>query len=60
MTTFEMVKYHNKEYPLQIPLRIEEVAAHFDIQKISPTGTNVDGVYCNKGDRITKDLPCDH
>lgn len=30
MTYFEMVKYHSKEYPNDIPLRIEEVAANFD------------------------------
>lgn len=35
MTTFEMVKYHSQNYPADIPLRIEEIAAHFDIQKVS-------------------------
>lgn len=35
MTRFEMVKYHNQEYPENIPLRIEEIAAHFDIQEIT-------------------------
>lgn len=34
MTSFEMIKYHGKEYPEGIPLRIEEIAAHFDITKI--------------------------
>ncbi len=34
MTTFEMVKYHGREYPPDIPLRIEEIAAHFDITHI--------------------------
>ena len=31
-----MIKYHGKEYPAGVPLRIEEIAAHFDV-------TNVDG-----------------
>ena len=31
MSMFEMVKYHNQEYPSDIPLRLEEVAAHFDV-----------------------------
>ncbi len=31
MTSFEMIKYHSQEYPSDIPLRTEEVAAHFDI-----------------------------
>jgi len=35
MTVFEMVKYHKQEYPSDIPLRTEEVAAHFDISKIN-------------------------
>ncbi len=34
MTTFEMIKYHKQAYPKDIPLSIEEIAAHFDIQKI--------------------------
>ncbi len=34
MTTFEMVKYHTQEYPTDIPLRIEECAAHFDIAAV--------------------------
>ena len=34
MTTFEMIKYHNKKYPADIPLHIEEIAAHFDIKSI--------------------------
>lgn len=34
MTSFEMVKYHGKEYPAETPLRIEEVAAHFDVTKV--------------------------
>ena len=34
MTSFEMIKYHGKEYPEDIPLRIEEIAAHFEITKI--------------------------
>ena len=35
MTVFEMVKYHSQEYPANIPLRIEEVAAHFDITQVT-------------------------
>lgn len=35
MTVFEMVKYHKQEYPEDIPLKIEEVATHFDISKIN-------------------------
>lgn len=34
MTCFEMIKYHNQKYPDDIPLRIEEIAAHFDISVI--------------------------
>lgn len=34
MTVFEMVKYHNQEYPEDIPLHIEEIAAHFDVAKV--------------------------
>lgn len=34
MTEFEMVKYHNQKYPDNIPLRIEEVAAHFDVDYV--------------------------
>ncbi len=37
MALFEMVKYHTQTYPSDIPLRSEEVAAHFDI-------TNIKGV----------------
>lgn len=36
MATFEMVKYHHQTYPADIPLRIEEIAAHFDVQGINP------------------------
>lgn len=35
MTLFEMIRYHGQEYPSDVPLRIEEIAAHFDITKIS-------------------------
>ena len=35
MTAFEMVKYHKQEYPADIPLRIEECTAHFDITAAS-------------------------
>jgi hypothetical protein len=31
MAVFEMVKYHKQKYPADIPLKIEEVAAHFDL-----------------------------
>jgi hypothetical protein len=34
MTLFEMIKYHGQEYPEEIPLRIEEIATHFDITEI--------------------------
>ena len=37
MTVFEMVKYHKQIYPANIPLNVEEIAAHFDISKISST-----------------------
>ncbi len=30
-----MIKYHNQAYPDDIPLCIEEIAAHFDVQKIN-------------------------
>lgn len=35
MAVFEMVKYHSQEYPTEIPLRLEEIAAHFDATSIS-------------------------
>ncbi len=35
MAIFEMIKYHGQTYPPYLPLRIEEIAAHFDVQKIS-------------------------
>lgn len=35
MATFEMIKYHNKEYPENVPLRTEELAAHFDIEGVT-------------------------
>ena len=35
MTAFEMIKYHGQQYPADVPLRIEEIAAHFDITGIS-------------------------
>ncbi len=34
MTSFEMIKYHGQDYPSDIPLRIEEIAAHFDITSV--------------------------
>ena len=34
MTSFQMVKYHGQEYPADVPLIIEEIAAHFDVTKI--------------------------
>ena len=37
MPQFRMVKYHRKKYPVDIPLRFEEIAAHFDTKKISCT-----------------------
>ena len=36
MIQFHMVKYHKQAYPSDIPLRLEEVAGHFDIKKICP------------------------
>ena len=30
-TSFEMIKYHNRVYPADIPLRIEEIAANLDV-----------------------------
>lgn len=35
MAIFEMVKYHNQEYPPDIPLRIAECSANFDISSVS-------------------------
>lgn len=35
MTTFEMVKYHNRAYPVDVPLRIAECAANFDSTSVS-------------------------
>lgn len=37
MASFEMIKYHGLEYPSDIPLTIEEIAAHFDITRINGT-----------------------
>ena len=34
MAVFEMVKYHSQSYPADIPLRIEECAAHFDVAAV--------------------------
>ena len=34
MTSFEMIKYHGQTYPSYVPLRIEEIAAHFDVKRI--------------------------
>ena len=34
MAIFEMVKYHTQTYPTDIPLRIEECAAHLDITSV--------------------------
>lgn len=35
MVSFQMVKYHSRNYPQDIPLEIEEIAAHFDITAIN-------------------------
>ncbi len=35
MAVFEMVKYHSQSYPADIPLRIEECAAHFDVTSVN-------------------------
>lgn len=37
MTRFEMVQYSNRRYPDDIPLRIQEIAAHFDVKGIRET-----------------------
>ena len=37
MASFEMVKYHAQVYPEDIPLRLEEVAAHFDVADVHAT-----------------------
>ena len=34
MTSFEMIKYHGQEYPSDIPLHTEEIAAHFDVTNV--------------------------
>lgn len=34
MTKFEMIKYHSQQYPDDVPLRTEEIAAHFDVAKV--------------------------
>ena len=34
MASFEMIKYHHQEYPKGIPLRYEEIAAHFDVTDV--------------------------
>lgn len=35
MVLFEMIKYHSQVYPFDIPMRIEEVSAHFDITSVN-------------------------
>ena len=35
MIFFEMNKYHGQEYPVDIRLHIEKIAAHFDITSIN-------------------------
>ena len=40
MTSFEMVKYHSKLYPQDIPLKIEELAAHFDVDTLACSSLN--------------------
>lgn len=34
MTKFEMIKYHKQTYPKNVPLRIEEIAAHLDVKSV--------------------------
>lgn len=36
MANFEMIKYHKKKYPEHIPIHVEKIAAHFDIEEIDP------------------------
>lgn len=35
MASFAMVKYHGREYPPDIPLKTEEIAAHFDVTVVN-------------------------
>ena len=35
MAAFEMIKYHGLHYPTDIPLRIEEISAHFDVLNVN-------------------------
>ena len=37
MAVFEMIKYHNQIYPSNIPLRIEECSANFDVKSVEST-----------------------
>ena len=37
MVLFNMVRYHNKKYPIGIPLHCDEIAGHFDISHIAPS-----------------------
>lgn len=62
MTTFEMVKYHNQIYPAGIPLRIEEIAAHFDATQINASlGRSLHTEYSygkrNYNSVLIKDFP---
>lgn len=45
-----MVKYHNQAYLDNISLRIEEIAAHFDVKKLvlfDKAESLIKGCYCN-------------
>ena len=33
LAIFEMIKYHDKQYPKSIPLRIAECSANFDVSE---------------------------
>lgn len=55
--TFEMVKYHSQSYPDNIPLRIEECAAHFDVKSVQPSlECSLHTEYCYTQRRFDSDL----
>jgi len=37
MPIFEMIRYHNKKYPDDIPIEVEEIAGNFDVKGVVPT-----------------------
>lgn len=54
MIQFNMVRYHKKKYPSYIPLNLEEVAGHFDIENIFPTSPYSLHTEYSYGKRIFK------